>query len=136
MVTITAHYDGDLLTTAVHGPSGARLLTDAPKDNEGQGRHFSPTDLVGTAMGTCMLTIMGIVARRHGLELRGAEARVEKSMNSQPRRIGRLPVVIRVPGRFTADQRTLLENAARGCPVHRSLHPDIDAPITFEWEDR
>jgi putative redox protein len=133
MVTITAHYDGDLLTTATHGPSDARLRTDAPKDNEGQGRFFSPTDLVGTAMATCMLTIMGIVARRHGLELRGATARVEKQMSQNPRRIGRLPVVIRLPGRFTPEQRLLLENAARGCPVHKSLHPDIDAPITFEW---
>jgi uncharacterized OsmC-like protein len=133
MVTITARYDGDLLTTATHGPSNATLRTDAPKDNEGQGRHFSPTDLVGTAMATCMLTIMGIVARRHGLELRGATARADKHMSQNPRRIGRLPVVITVPGRFTAEQRQLLENAARGCPVHRSLHPDIDAPISFEW---
>jgi uncharacterized OsmC-like protein len=133
MVTITARYEGDLLTTATHGPSDAILRTDAPKDNEGQGRHFSPTDLVGTAMGTCMLTIMGIVARRHGLDMTGATARVEKHMNQNPRRIGRLPVVITVPGRFTPEQRQLLENAARGCPVHRSLHPEIDAPITFAW---
>lgn len=133
MVTITARYEGDLRTTAVHGPSGATLPTDAPKDNEGQGRHFSPTDLVGTAMATCMLTIMGIAARRAGLDIAGATATVEKHMAADPRRIRRLPVTIAVPGRFTPEQRALLEAAARGCPVHRSLHPDVDAPIVFEW---
>jgi putative redox protein len=133
MVTITARYEGDLLTTATHGPSDAILRTDAPRDNEGQGRYFSPTDLVGTAMATCMLTIMGIVARRHGLDMTGATARVEKHMLQDPRRIGRLPVVITVPGAFTHEQKNMLECAARGCPVHRSLHPDIDSPISFEW---
>ena len=133
MVTTTARYDGDLLTTATHGPSQSRLRTDAPVDNEGQGRFFSPTDLVGTAMATCMLTIMGIVARRHDIDLTGASASVEKQMSQAPRRIGRLPVVIRIPGEFEPRQRQILEAAARGCPVHKSLHPDIDAPITFEW---
>jgi len=133
MVTTTTRYDGDLQTTATHGPSGAALRTDAPKDNEGQGRLFSPTDLVGAAMGSCMLTIMGIVARRHGLDIRGATARVDKTMSQNPRRIGKLPVAITVPGNFTAEQRKLLEKAALGCPVHKSLHPDIEAPVTFAW---
>ncbi len=135
MVTITARYDGDLSCTATHGPSDATLRTDAPKDNEGQGRYFSPTDLVGTALGTCMLTIMGIVARRNGIAIEGATVTVQKHMNSNPRRIGRLPVEIRVPGRLTAEQRQKLEAAARGCPVHASLHPDIDAPLTFVYPD-
>ncbi|MBK8097386.1 MAG: OsmC family protein [Planctomycetes bacterium] len=135
MVPVTATYTGELSTLAIHGPSGARLMTDAPKDNEGQGRAFSPTDLVGTALGTCMLTIMGIVARRHDLDMTGAHVRVEKHMNQSPRRIGRLPVVITVPGKFTPEQRKLLEAAAHGCPVHKSLHPDIDAPIAFVWPD-
>jgi putative redox protein len=133
MVTITATYEGDLCCTAVHGPSAARLQTDAPKDNEGLGRFFSPTDLVATALGTCVLTTMGIVARRHGIELKGATVRVEKHMQSAPRRIARLPVEVRVAGTFTAEQRKLLETTAHSCPVHKSLHPDIEAPITVHW---
>jgi len=133
MVTITAKYDGDLSCTAVHGPSNATLHTDAPKDNEGLGRHFSPTDLVATALGTCILTTMGIVARRHNITLTGATARVEKHMNAAPRRIARLPVEVKVPGSFTAEQKKLLEAAAHGCPVHKSLHPDVEARITIVW---
>ncbi|HLQ36910.1 MAG TPA: OsmC family protein, partial [Planctomycetota bacterium] len=116
MVTITARYDGDLSCTATHGPSGATIRTDAPKDNEGTGRLFSPTDLVGTAMGTCMLTIMGIVARRHGIAMDGATVKVDKHMSQNPRRIGRLPVEITVPGRLQPEQKRLLEAAALGCP--------------------
>jgi putative redox protein len=134
MVTITATYEGDLCCTAAHGPSGARLQTDAPKDNEGLGRFFSPTDLVATALGTCILTTMGIVARRHGIALQGATVKVEKQMQNAPRRIARLPVEVHVPGAFTAEQKKLLEATARSCPVHRSLHPDIDAPITVRWD--
>jgi putative redox protein len=133
MVTITARYEGDLCCTAVHGPSGAKLQTDAPKDNEGLGRFFSPTDLVATALATCVLTTMGVVARRHGIDLQAADASVEKHMQASPRRIARLPVQVRVPGTFTAEQKKLLENAAHHCPVHKSLHPDIDAPITLVW---
>jgi putative redox protein len=133
MVTITAKYEGDLCCTAVHGPSSSTLQTDAPKDNEGQGRFFSPTDLVATALATCMLTTMGIVARRHKIPLTGAKARVEKHMADAPRRISRLPVELTVPGSFTPEQRKLLENAAHHCPVHKSLHPDVDKAITFVW---
>ncbi|HEU4420179.1 MAG TPA: OsmC family protein [Planctomycetota bacterium] len=133
MVTITAQYEGDLCCTAVHGPSGSKLQTDAPKDNEGLGRFFSPTDLVATALGTCILTTMGIVARRHGIELKGAHVSVEKHMNSNPRRIGRLPAEVTMPGSFTAEQKKLLEAAAHACPVHKSLHADIESPITFRW---
>lgn len=133
MVTITATYEGELCCTAVHGPSGARLQTDAPKDNEGLGRFFSPTDLVATALGACILTTMGIVARRHGIELKGATVKVEKHMQNAPRRIARLPVELRIPGTFTAEQKKLLETTAHSCPVHRSLHPDIDATITIHW---
>lgn len=106
MVPITATYTGDLSTLAIHGPSGARLMTDAPKDNEGQGRAFSPTDLVGTAVGTCMLTIMGIVAERRGLDLVGTRVVVEKHMVSDPvRRIGRLPVTITLNRACSAEER-------------------------------
>src|SRR5262245_47332824 len=134
MVTITATYEGDLCCTAIHGPSSAKLQTDAPKDNEGLGRFFSPTDLVATALGTCVLTTMGIVARRHEIVMKGATVRVEKHMSSTPpRRIARLPVEVTMRGTFTAEQKKLLENAAHGCPVHRSLHADVDAKITFVW---
>jgi putative redox protein len=133
MVTITAKYEGDLCCTAVHGPSAAQLTTDAPKDNEGLGRFFSPTDLVATALGTCVLTTMGLVARRHGIELKGASVKIEKHMQASPRRIARLPVEVTVPGKFTPEQKKLLETTAHACPVHKSLHPDIDAPITMVW---
>ena len=133
MVTITAKYEGDLCCTAVHGPSSSKLQTDAPKDNEGLGRFFSPTDLVATALGTCILTTMGLVARRHGIKLEGAHVTVEKHMNANPRRIGRLPAAVTLPGSFTPEQRKLLEAAAHACPVHKSLHADIESPITFQW---
>lgn len=133
MVTISATYEGDLCCTAVHGPSDAQLQTDAPKDNEGLGRFFSPTDLVATALGTCILTTLGIVARRHDFDLIGCKATVEKHMNATPRRIGRLPVQLTIEGSYTDDQKKLLENTANTCPVHKSLHPDIEAPITIVW---
>lgn len=134
MVQIEIAYEGRLRCRAVHGPSGTTLSTDAPKDNMGQGESFSPTDLVATALGTCMLTIMGIVAQRHSIELEGATVAVGKEMVTSPvRRIGRLTVDIRVPRAVTAEQRSLLENAARTCPVHKSLHPDIETPIAFHW---
>lgn len=135
MVTISATYEGDLCCSAVHGPSEATLTTDAPKDNEGLGRYYSPTDLVATALATCILTTMGIVARRRSIELKGARARVEKHMNAEPRRIGRLPVELTIEGRYSDDEKKILERAANTCPVHRSLHPDIDATITFIWLD-
>lgn len=133
-VEIRLEYQGDLRVRAGHGPSGTQLVTDAPLDNQGRGESFSPTDLVATALGACMLTIMGIVAQRHGIDLRGASARVEKHMVADPqRRIGRLPVVIRVPARLSAEQQKLLERAALTCPVHHSLDPRIDKSVRFEW---
>lgn len=133
MVPITSRYEGGLSCRATHGPSQSQLVTDAPKDNEGQGRYFSPTDLVATALSTCVLTTMAIVAKRHGIDFSGASAEVEKHMNQTPRRIGRLPLRVQVRGSFTPEQRKLLENAAHHCPVHKSLHPDIEAPISIDW---
>ena len=134
MVEIDAVYEGQLRCTATHGPSGSRVATDAPKDNMGRGEAFSPTDLVATALGTCMLTTMAIVAQRHGIELAGARVRVTKAMVSQPhRRIGELAVEIAVPAELAAEDRQRLENAAMHCPVHRSLHPDVQIPVTFRW---
>lgn len=133
-VEIQIAYQGELRCRATHVPSGATLLTDAPLDNQGRGESFSPTDLVATALGSCLLTIMGIVAERHGIELAGASVRVEKHMVADPlRRIGALPVTITVPGPVAAADRQRLENAARTCPVHASLGDSIERPIEFRW---
>lgn len=134
MVQIDAKYDGSLRCTVHHAPSASELQTDAPLDNHGRGERFSPTDLVGAALATCTLTIMGILAERHGISLEGATAEVTKEMIQNPkRRIGRLPVTITIPTRLTDEQKTRLENGARNCPVHASLHPDIEAPIHFVY---
>ena len=134
MVRIDVRYVGGLRTHAVHGPSGTELITDAPVDNRGQGRSFSPTDLLGTAVGTCMLTLMGIAAQDRGFDLAGATASVEKHMLATPRRrIGRLVVDIAVPQDPGPEGRRVLEAAARGCPVSASLAPDVAVELTFRW---
>lgn len=135
-VSITIQYDGELRCEAVHGPSGTVLQTDAPRDNQGRGEAFSPTDLVGTALGTCMATTMALVARRHGVELRGTRVTVRKEMSAEPpRRIARLVVEIQVPLPSSHELREQLETAAHTCPVQRSLHPDMATPTTFVWQD-
>lgn len=134
MVKTTVTYQGGLRTAAKHGPSGAAFHTDAPVDNNGKGESFSPTDLVGTALSSCMLTIMGIAADRLGVDLTDATARVEKTMVANPkRRIGALKVHIIVPATVSDKDQKTLERAALTCPVHQSLHPDIELPVTFEW---
>jgi putative redox protein len=134
MVEITTLYNGQLRTTATHGPSQSTLITDAPRDNMGKGEAFSPTDLVATALATCILTTMGIVAQRNNLDMTGATAKVTKEMVSTPiRRIGRLPVTVQMPRKLSEEDQKRLENAAHTCPVHKSLHTDIEAPITFTW---
>ena len=137
-VRIECEYLGDLRLRATHGPSGTVILTDAPVDNHGRGESFSPTDLVGTALGACSLTIMGIVAQRNGLDIAGATAHVVKEMVAQPvRRIGALKVTITIPAdkaaKLSATDRQKLEEGALHCPVHKSLHPDISAPIEFVY---
>jgi uncharacterized OsmC-like protein len=134
MVMLTSTYAGGLRCQAVHGPSGATLFTDAPVDNHGKGESFSPTDLVATALGACMMTIMGIVAERHGLNLTGMKAETVKEMTKEPpRRIASLRTRLTIPLSADHPQRELLEQAAHTCPVHKSLHPDIDAAIEFVW---
>jgi putative redox protein len=136
MVEIDVVYEGELRCRVTHGPSGQQFMTDAPKDNGGRGEAFSPTDLVAAALGSCLLTVMGIVARRHGLDLSGTTAHVEKHMAEDPaRRIGKLVVTLTFPQRFDEAQRTLLERAALSCPVHHSLHPDGEAPVRFVYPD-
>ena len=135
MVEITGTYGGDLRCTATHGPSGAQLDTDAPVDNEGRGEAFSPTDLVATALGSCIMTIIGIVARRRGLAIEGARFHVSKEMVADPdRRIGRLATKVWLPASLEEQDRKVLERAARACPVHKSLRPEVDAPVEFVYE--
>lgn len=136
-VEIDTAYVGELRCDATHGPSGAKLTTDAPTDNGGQGASFSPTDLVATALGTCVMTILGLQAERHEIDLRGTTVHVTKEMITKPvRRIGSLRTVVTVPPGAIADTslRERMEAAARQCPVHQSLHPDIDAPIEFRYQ--
>jgi putative redox protein len=134
MVAIEIEYEGDLHCKAVHGPSETSLNTDAPKDNQGRGESFSPTDLVATALGSCILTTMGIMARTLNLDIAGSTARVEKEMTVQPpRKIAKLAVKVMVPHDLSAEDRLKLERAAHTCPVHRSLHPEVEAPIEFAW---
>jgi putative redox protein len=134
MVSIQLEYEGDLHCRAVHGPSGTVLATDAPKDNQGRGESFSPTDLVATALGSCILTVMGILARTLEIDLAGTTATVGKEMMSAPvRRIQRLSVKINVPHQVSAENKLKLERAAHTCPVHQSLHPDVEKPIEFVW---
>lgn len=133
MTTMTCRYEGQLRCLAVHGPSGSTLHTDAPLDNQGRGEAFSPTDLVATALATCMLTIMGISAERHGIALEGCEARVEKTMSSSgERRIGALTVWITLPAGLEESQRQLLRRAGESCPVKKSLEGSV--PMTLHWQ--
>ena len=129
-------YEGSLHCSLKHGPSGQVITTDAPKDNHGKGESFSPTDMVAGALGACMLTVMGIVAQRHQLKLEGAKVQVLKEMLQEPvRRIGKISVRFELPSGIPADKRKLLENAAHTCPVHKSLHPDIEIPVAFHYPD-
>jgi len=134
MVNIQIEYQGELHCKATHGPSGAELSTDAPTDNQGRGESFSPTDLVATALGSCMLTIMGIAARTQNIDITGATASVDKEMTATlPRKIERLTVKIHVPHPLDDEDKVKLERAARACPVHKSLHPDVHTQIEFTW---
>jgi putative redox protein len=134
MVKIEIEYKGELQTEAVHTPSGSRILTDAPVDNGGKGSAFSPTDLLATALGTCMVTIMGLFAERHGIDLTGTKVSVGKEMLQEPvRRIKRLTVDIAIPLPATHPKKSALEKAALTCPVHESLHPDVEIPVNFHW---
>ena len=134
MVEIEVVYEGELHTRVIHGPSGSVIETDAPKDNHGKGARFSPTDLVGAALGSCMLTVMGIVAQRHQIDCSGTRAHVTKEMTTEvPRRIKSLEVTITFAKPFDASQRALLERTALTCPVHHALHPELHAPVRFVY---
>lgn len=134
MVKILTTYEGSLRCRAVHAPSDTALATDAPVDNEGLGQSYSPTDLVATALATCAVTTMAIVAKREDIPFSEAAATVEKGMVADPvRRIGSLNLAITCGDALTAEQRERLEHAGRNCPVAKSLHPDVATPLTFTW---
>ncbi len=135
MVKVDVTYTGELHCDAVHGPSQSKMATDAPTDNKGKGEAFSPTDLVATALGTCMSTTMGIKAQELGIDLRGMIVSVKKEMSKDaPRRIIGLPSEIHIPLPENSPHREVLEQTALNCPVHKSLPSEISRPTKFYWE--
>ena len=133
-VTVEALYEGDLRCTLRHGPSGDSFPTDAPTDNRGKGQHFSPTDLVGASMGSCMLTIMGIAAADRGIDIDGARAVVTKEMSAVPRRhISKLTVEITLPARLDDSERRLMRGCAESCPVAASLGPNTEVVLELRF---
>ena len=134
MVKISGEYQGELHCSAVHEPSGAALATDAPKDNQGRGAAFSPTDLVATAFATCIATTMALAARKHGVDLAGLRYEVTKEMAADaPRRISRLAAHLWLPASARSVPAGVLEKAANTCPVHQSLAPSVEKVIEFTW---
>lgn len=134
MIEIQIDYRGELHCDAVHGPSTAIVSTDAPVDNQGKGESFSPTDLLATALGSCMATVMGITASRKEIDLRGMRIRVEKYMSDeQPRRVSKLAVKIHMPIEEDHPERKLLQATVHGCPVNHSIHADIEVPVSWVW---
>jgi len=133
--TATARYEGQLRTEATHMASGTVIQTDAPVDNHGRGEAFSPTDLVGTALGTCILTTMAIVAERHQIDLKGSTVQVKKVMSQDaPRRIAQLDIDLQLPASLSESNRALLERVAHTCPVALSLNPEIRQEIQFSYQ--
>jgi putative redox protein len=136
MVKSTILYTGDLRCEAQHEPSKTKMVTDAPVDNQGKGESFSPTDLVGVALGSCILTTLAIVTARDQISFTHASAEVTKEMVATPRRrIGRLAVTLRLPAGIPHDYRKKLEHIAYTCPVHQSISSEIDMPIEFIYPD-
>ena len=134
-MTSKIEYEGSLRTVATHLQSGTTIETDAPVDNQGKGERFSPTDLVATALGSCMLTIMGIKARDMDIDLNGDTIEVQKNMKADPRRIGSVDLAFHFPQSIQLDekQKTILRNVALTCPVAKSLHPDLEQNVVFNW---
>lgn len=134
MTQISIRYQGHKHCELIHGPSKAQLETDAPKDNQGKGEAFSPTDLVAAALASCMMTVMAIEAEKSGLSLEGAYGEISKEMGTGPRRIVALPARLHFPAKLKTDDRKRLEDIAHGCPVARSIHPDIRAGVEFSYD--
>jgi putative redox protein len=127
-------YTGELRTSSIHLRSGQVVITDAPTDNNGKGEAFSPTDLMSTSLGCCMMTIMGIVAERHSIKLEGMKAEITKVMGTDPRRVVEIKVDFTMPAlNYAESHKQLLTNAAMTCPVAKSLHPDLLQTVSFKW---
>jgi len=136
MVSQSLHYLGQLRCKAVHGPSAVELITDAPTDNQGRGESFSPTDLVVTALASCIVTTMGIITQRDNVHLDGTKVYAEKHMSSDaPRRIARVVIKIDFPPGIASEYRQKLEQTSRTCPVAKSLHPDVILDVMFSYPD-
>ena len=136
METVRTKYISDLRTEAIHVRSGVKLTTDAPVDNQGKGEFFSPTGLLATSLGSCMLTIMGIAARTHGFNIDGADVSITKIMGTDPRRVVEIVVELTFPhNNYSAKERKLLELSAKECPVANSLHPDLKQNIIFKFKE-
>jgi len=133
MSTAKVTYLGNLRTSCEHLKSGSTFITDAPTDNNGKGEAFSPTDTIVTGLASCMLTVMGIKARSLDISLDGSEAMVTKTMAIDPRRISKIEIVMQLPSDITVKTQKIIENTAKTCPVHHSLHPDIEKVILFNW---
>jgi putative redox protein len=135
-MTSTVVYEGNLRTVCTHEKSGTVIETDAPPDNQGLGERFSPSDLVATALASCMLTIMGIKARDMELDIAGIKVEVEKIMKSEPRRIGGINLTFHFPDALQLEekQQTILERAAHTCPVIYSINPEIEVKVAFNWK--
>jgi putative redox protein len=127
-------YLGNLRTEAVHLKSGNKIITDAPPDNNGKGEAFSPTDLLATSLGSCMLTIMGIMAERHAINIEGTSIEITKIMEANPRRVGEIIVEFTMPkNNYSEKEKTLLENAAHTCPVAKSLSSELKQTVIFNY---
>lgn len=133
MATSSVTYKGNLRTMCVHLKSGNEIITDAPTDNNGKGEAFSPTDTVATGLASCMMTIMGIKANAMDLDISGAKAEVTKTMAANPRRISKIEVNFEMPSGIDEKSQKILERVANTCPVHYSLHPDIEKNVVFNW---
>lgn len=133
-VVVTGRYVGQKKVELIHEPSGSLLVTEAPRDNGGEGKSFSPTDLLGTALGSCVMTTIAIVAERNGLSVDGMRMHVEKHMGTEPRQVAELPLMVHLPASLSSADRQKLEHAGLACPVHRSLNQQIKMPITFVYD--
>jgi uncharacterized OsmC-like protein len=134
MATSNITYVGDLRTVCIHLQSGTQILTDAPTDNHGKGEAFSPTDLVATALGSCMVSIMGIKSKDLNVDLKDSTVSITKIMQSEPRKIAKIEVILNMSIEISEKNKTILERAAMTCPVFLSLHPDIEKDVVFNWK--
>jgi len=134
MATSIVRYLGELRTSCMHMQSGTEILTDAPTDNHGKGEAFSPTDLVATSLGSCMVSIMAIKSKDMDIELKGSTVEVTKIMQAEPRKIARIEVILNMSITTSDKNKTILERTAMNCPVLLSLHPDIEKVVTFNWK--